>query len=216
MKLLIDYNILKKTKLEQDLDKFNRQPLNFRLSIKIRVQHPFEVQENSNIAKILKGTEYLSVWDSDSYSLNSGRNDHMALEGEEKKRMKFGKKNIVKIMNWSKEEIDVARVLSYCDSLEHLYIRENRNLIKWKSSPVDQEEEIKGFRNLKVVALQFQHLFVDDNSLKVKEGIDDENKESFSRFASTLFVIFSRIEQKCHSLAQVLLNGISNGSKITS
>ena len=200
VKLMTTSGAIEGARLEREFDKFYQKPHHFEISITIMVDGSLEIEANSNLVKILRAAEYLRVCDSKHHSSDSP----LALEKEELKRMKLcNKKNIVKISNynrWNGEEINVADLLSYCDSLEYLEIIEKSHLIKWKSSSADQQ----GFRNLKVVLLELQRLYGGCESDESEEGVDEEIDDE-NRFSSPLFAIFSHIKQKSLSLQRLSL-----------
>ena len=214
VKLGTDYEAIQGSR---DLDRFSRQLFNFNFSVKIQVYNVLEIEENSDLARILNAAKYLSV----SYSAqeqSSEDRDFMRTVKEARRKMKCDKKNSVKLFSESYSAIiNVASVLSYCDSLEHLYIQERRHLISWKT--FSDQEEIKGFRNLKTVALNFSHFIVDGPLEKVNKSEydhyynnddeieiwEDENNYSSGRYSSPMLALFSHLKETCPSLQHLCL-----------
>ena len=208
MKLVTNSFVLRAVDVKQDLDPLYCQPRNFIFSIKVYVGDELKDKENPSLVKILNAAEYLRL---------NGRSDQIyfnsvSMKKEERKRMKHDKKNIVSI-DFCALGFDAAKILSYCGSMEYLYIRDSCNMILWNQKSILE----KGFRNLKAAVLDFGEIFVQpklfdrktssDSEVGENSDIaDDERKKSLSPFSSSLLPIISQIKEKSCSFQRLDLS----------
>jgi len=203
VKLITDSGVIEKAGLKQDLEEFYEKPRDFNLSITINADDAFGKEFKPGLVRILNAAEYLSLSDC-KYNRAPYDEDYVKMTKEAKRKMKRGTKNCVKIFTESCVcRIDVLRILSYCDSLEHLHIREGDDRINWK--PSSDQEEIKGLRNLKTVALECSSFILENSQENTANEEVDQKKEKDGPFRSPLFTILPQLKEKCPSLQHLSL-----------
>jgi len=198
-----DQSLIDDINLGRDLENFYSQPLNFVLHIRIVVHKWLEIENNVNLAKIIRAAEFLCL---DSLG---GPELQMRMSKEAKKRSKFGKRNLVEF--WFRDlqvQVDVSQILSYCDWLESLYIKERANEFCWVGDD-GMEQEIKGCENLKNIALDFDNISSDDGYNTSQNSqmnlIENQRENSQRKFSSLLLTIICQIRKNCHALEDLSL-----------
>jgi len=213
---------------EKDFRKFYSKPHNFCFHVKIYACWQIPAKNTQILMSLFNAAECVIIEpvlkESKSYSTSYSpchNKDSFMKSSQEKFKLMLGKKNIVDLINFSeKEHINVRKVLSYCNSIQSLYIKSTGEDISWFNYSRDYQE-IQGFQSLKHLVLDFsffqlgyygrevgdpQEVFHDETAKIYTVSFHhwEQGKKSYEiAYYNNLRMILSDIQEECESLQDI-------------